>query len=110
MKEHFEGLKEVELLKGVCARFFPGEKMMFSFIKLDPGVLLPRHRHPHEQMGYVLEGSFLLRTGGKECELKEGDMYFVKGGEDHEALAGDAGALVLDVFTPPREEYLEMTR
>lgn len=110
MKQHFEELKEVELVHGVSARFYPGEKMMFSFVRLDPGILLPKHRHPHEQMGYVLEGSFLLRAGGEEVGLKKGDVYLVRGGQDHEALAGDDGALILDVFSPPREEYLEMVQ
>jgi quercetin dioxygenase-like cupin family protein len=110
MKAKYEDLKDVELVKGVSARFFPGEKMMFSFVRIGPGILLPNHSHPHEQMGYILEGSLTLKIEGEEFLLKKGDMYIVRGGQNHEALGGDDGALALDVFSPPREEYLEMTK
>jgi quercetin dioxygenase-like cupin family protein len=107
MKAKYEDLKDVELVKGVSARFFPGEKMMFSFVRLGAGILLPNHSHPHEQMGYILEGSLTLTIEGEEFLLKKGDMYIVRGGQNHEAVGGDNGALALDVFSPPREEYLE---
>ncbi len=110
MKATIEELKEVELVRGARARFFSGEKMMFSYIRLGPGAVLPRHSHHHEQMGYVIEGSFLLIADGEEVTLKKGDVYALQGGKQHEAVAGDDGALVLDVFSPPREEYLEMIR
>ncbi len=101
-------IKEVTLLQGVTAKFFAGEKMMFSFVSIEAGTTLPRHSHPHEQMGYVLEGTLRLKGESGEAELKAGDMYFMAGGETHEAIGGQEGALVLDVFSPPREEYLAM--
>ncbi|RMG60112.1 MAG: cupin domain-containing protein [Deltaproteobacteria bacterium] len=107
-KESTENLKEVSLIEGVKARFFSGEKIMFSLVRLDPNVVLPAHSHPHEQMGFVLEGSLVLRSGEKEEALSPGDVYALKGDEPHEAVAGPDGALVLDVFSPVREEYLKM--
>lgn len=108
MKAKLEDLNEVELMKGVRARFFSGEKMMFSCIRLEPAVVLPKHSHPHEQMGYVIEGSLVLIADGAEVTLTAGDVYVLRGGQEHEAVAGDDGVMVLDVFAPPREEYLEM--
>ena len=32
-------------------------------------------------------------------------MYFVPGGVPHAAMAGPGGAVALDAFAPPREEY-----
>jgi len=32
-------------------------------------------------------------------------MYFVPGGVPHAAKAGPGGAVALDAFSPPREEY-----
>lgn len=108
MKVISNELKENTLVEGVRARFFSGERMMFSLVKIDAGIVLPRHSHPHEQMGYVLKGSLLLRGSAEEAELKVGDMYVMPGGESHEAVGGKEGTLILDVFAPPREEYLEM--
>ncbi len=107
-KETAKNLKEVTLIEGVKARFFAGERMMFSLVELAPGVTLPLHSHPHEQMGYVLEGSLKIKTPSGETALFPGDFYRLSGDEPHEAVAGENGALVLDVFSPVREEYLEM--
>jgi quercetin dioxygenase-like cupin family protein len=51
-----------------------------------------------------------LVADGEAVTLKKGDVYALRGGQQHEAVAGDDGALVLDVFSPPREEYLEMIK
>jgi len=37
--------------------------------------------------------------------LSGSEMYFVPGGVPHAAKAGPGGAVTLDAFSPPREEY-----
>ena len=51
-----------ELVPGINARTFWAEKMLAAVVDLDPNVLLPRHSHPHEQMGIVIEGQIELRV------------------------------------------------
>ena len=41
-------------------RTLHGEKIMMSFVDLDPHSVVAEHSHPHEQMGMVLEGTFEL--------------------------------------------------
>ena len=83
---------------------------MFSFVRLAPGAVMPDHDHPHEQLGYVLEGSLVLNLAGDERTLQAGEAYAIPGGVTHRALGGPNGCLVLDAFNPPREEYLERAR
>ncbi len=64
-----------------------------------------RHSHPHDQLVYVLEGRIGVRSGGAEFEAKAGDSFVVNGGVEHEAWALEP-SVVLDVFTPTREDYL----
>ena len=104
-----DALAEVELIKGITARFVVGDRMMFSYVKLAPGAVMPLHSHPHEQLGYILAGSMVLTLGKEERNLHPGDAYTIPGDIKHHALAGPDGCLVLDVFSPPREDYLAYT-
>jgi quercetin dioxygenase-like cupin family protein len=103
-------LPDVPLRDGVSARFVSGGRMMLSFVHLAPGAEMPLHDHPHEQLGYMLEGSMLLTIGEEERLLRPGDAYAIPGGVEHRAVGGPEGGLALDVFAPPREEYLALAK
>ena len=102
-----DAIQEVALLEGIKARFITGSRVMFSFVRLAPGAVMPDHNHPHEQLGYILEGSIVLNLAGDERTLHVGEAYTIPGGVTHRAVGGPDGCLVLDAFNPPREEYLE---
>ncbi len=105
-----DAIREVPLLEGIGARFITGSRIMFSFVRLAPGAVMPDHNHPHEQLGYVLEGTMVLNLAGDERTLQAGEAYTIPGGVTHRAVGGPNGCLVLDAFNPPREEYLERAR
>ena len=105
-----DSINEVTLVEGISARFVTGSRIMFSFVRLAPGAVMPDHNHPHEQLGYVVEGSIVLNIAGDERNLQPGDAYAIPGGVTHRAVGGPNGCLVLDAFSPPREEYLERAR
>ncbi len=105
-----DAIREVPLLEGIGARFITGSSIMFSFVRLAPGAVMPDHNHPHEQLGYVLEGTMVLNLAGDERTLQAGEAYTIPGGVTHRAVGGPNGCLVLDAFNPPREEYLERAR
>ncbi len=105
-----DAISPVALLEGISARFVTGSRIMFSFVRLAPGAVMPDHHHPHEQLGYVLEGSMMLNIAGDERNLQPGDAYTIPGNVVHRAAGGPDGCLVLDAFNPPREEYLERAR
>ena len=46
-----------------------------------------------------------VAEGGEEVAMKAGDLWRTPGGVEHSVRTGDAGAVVLDVFAPPRDEY-----
>ena len=105
-----DAIREVPLLEGISARFVTGSRVMFSFVRLAPGAVMPDHNHPHEQLGYILEGSLVLNLAGDERTLQPGEAYAIPGGVTHRAVGGPNGCLVLDAFNPPREEYLARAR
>jgi len=105
----------LELVPGVNFQFISGANCMFSIVTIEPGALVPLHGHPHEQCGTVLEGEMVFYMNslnpedGKRCG--PGDFYVAPGGTLHAAAAaGDKRVVALDIFSPPREDYLEMFR
>jgi quercetin dioxygenase-like cupin family protein len=98
-------LRRFTLAEGITAQALFGEGAMLNLVELTPGALIPRHRHPHEQLGVVLRGELRLQTADGEHLLRPMDAYALPGDVEHQAEAGPEGALVLDVFQPIREDY-----
>ncbi|GIX06085.1 MAG: cupin [Candidatus Poribacteria bacterium] len=101
-----EEIEPFEQFQGVHLQIVSGERVMLSFVRFDPDGVVPEHSHPHEQMGTVLEGAFELVIAGERRTVQVGDAYWIPGGVPHSARALGRPALALDIFSPPREEYL----
>lgn len=76
-----------------------------AVVDLAPGAVVPPHHHPHEQTGTVLSGEITFTIGAETRTLHQGELYVIPGDVEHTATAGGAGAQVLDVFHPVREEW-----
>ena len=92
---------------GVVLRPLWGEKIMLVRVELDAGSEVPMHSHPHEQAGIVLEGEFDLIIGEETKRLKKGDPYLIPGDIRHGVITGNEPAVALDIFNPPREDYMK---
>ena len=61
-----------------------GREGTTALVELIVGGVAPRHTHPGEELGYVLEGSGTLLVDGKPLrELKPGDAFFIPAGAVH---------------------------
>ncbi|GAB4241217.1 MAG: cupin domain-containing protein [Deltaproteobacteria bacterium] len=100
-----ENIAPRTLAPGVTAKIVSGEKLMFSLVTLEPDAVVPTHTHPHEQLGMMVSGTMEFTIAGDTRTLSGNDMYVVPGGVPHAAKAGPGGAVALDAFSPPREEY-----
>ena len=98
-------LKPARLWDGVLARAVHGDRATIGFVDIDPDVLVPEHRHDHEQIGFVLRGSVTMVIEGQSRELRVGETYTIASQVPHSAKAGADGASVVDVFAPVREEW-----
>ena len=63
------------------------------------------HSHPHDQVVYVVRGHLKVTCQGKTFEIRSGDSFVVRGDVEHGASALE-DSLVVDVFTPCREDYI----
>ena len=78
---------------------------MLSYTTLEPDALVPLHNHPHEQVPVVVEGELTLTIGGETRLMKPRDVAFIPSDVMHSAVAGHGGSVVIDIFSPPREDY-----
>jgi quercetin dioxygenase-like cupin family protein len=94
-----------EAVDGVHLSLLAGaEKMNVQHFAIDPGAVVPEHSHPHEQTGFVLEGTLTFLVDGEEIAVSAGDSYALPGDEPHGAEnRGDVPVRGVDVFSPPRE-------
>ena len=97
-------LPQKELANGVTADVAWGEKLMLSFVKLNPDATVPPHSHPHEQMALVLSGELEVTIANESRLLKEGDVFLVPSGVEHSVKNLKSQTRVLDIFSPPRED------
>ncbi len=94
-----------DLLPGIHARTFWGERILMALVDLDANAVIPNHSHPHEQGGIVVKGELEFTVAGEIKKVKPGDMYIIPGGVGHSEVGGPEPAQVLDIFAPVREEY-----
>ena len=110
-------MKVIAVKDGLSIPFFTGvtgkivlssEKLMFFLVEIGVGQIVPEHSHPHEQMGLWLEGKAMFSSGGHHWLVEKGMAYFIESHEKHSVeVIGDQKGVFLDVFCPPREDYLE---
>jgi quercetin dioxygenase-like cupin family protein len=105
-----EGISPQPIWDGLLARAVHGRQITLAVVEVDPGADLPEHAHDNEQAGIVIRGSLTLRVGGEERTLSPGGTYVIPSGTPHAGRGGPEGAVVIDVFTPPRADWEEIDR
>src|SRR5215471_9318912 len=81
------------------------EHMMLVEHRMEVGWAGARHAHPHDQLVYVVSGRLRFSCADQTFEGGAGDSFILRGGVEHQAWALEL-SVVLDVFTPYREDYL----
>lgn len=93
---------------GVSAKLLAdGKNMTVLHTVWDVNAKAPEHTHPHEQMGLCLDGEVIFTIGGVDHLVTAGEFYQVPGGVPHaERNDGDVPAILVDFFSPIREDLL----
>lgn len=94
-----------ELAAGYLARAVHGERLTLAIVEVEPDAELAEHHHANEQFGLVLRGALILRVGDEERTVAPGGLWRIPGDTPHSAKAGPEGAVVVDVFSPPRHDW-----
>jgi len=107
----WEDLPREELHDRLARRLITGDRMMLAHVYLKQGCVVPRHSHENEQFSYILEGALQFLVGADGAEqivVRAGEVLHLPGNVPHEARALE-DTLDVDVFYPPREDWLNKT-
>jgi len=104
-----EEIPLVPLTEVSSTRFVASDRGLFSFITNPPGATFPLHSHEAEQILIILEGTEEHICGDERFLMKAGDVCIhpsnvIHGGKTTTGFRG------IDVFLPPREDYLDLMR
>ena len=94
-------------MAGIERRMAVGDKLMICRLRFDPCTVTPVHRHPHEQMTLVERGRVRFFIEGEERIVKPGDVLHFPSNVEHGATMMDEEVVLVDVFTPIREDFLQ---
>ena len=92
-------------------RLITGDRIMLSHVYLKKGSIVPRHSHENEQITYILEGGLRFWIGPDESQVIDvmaGEVLHIPSMVQHKAEALE-DTLDVDVFSPPREDWLNKT-
>ena len=89
-------------------QFIVGQEIMLARVLLKKGSIVPRHSHHNEQLTYILEGALKFWIGGKIIVVKAGEVLTIPSHVPHKAEALE-DTVDLDVFTPPRADWINKT-
>lgn len=98
-------LKSKQLLTGIKLKAVAGEKTMITLFDLDPNAVIPSHKHPHEQISYIIKGEMEFTLEGKTQILREGDGVVIPSNKEHSARILSQPTKAIDAWYPIREEY-----
>ena len=107
----WEDMPKEKLSETLDRRLITGDRMMISHVYLKKGSIVPRHSHENEQITYILEGGLRFWIGPDESQVIDvlaGEVLHIPSMVQHKAEALE-DTLDVDVFSPPREDWLNKT-
>ncbi len=82
-----------------------GDRTSLGEFRLEKGSIVPNHNHPHEQTGYMISGRMTFTIDGEDHNAEVGDSWSIPGNVEHSVKVHE-DAVVIEVFSPVREDYL----
>jgi len=100
-----------ELSPHIGRRLITGDRMMLAHVYLKQGAVVPKHSHENEQLTYILEGAlrfWIGEDGAETVDVRAGEVLHIPSNVPHRAEALE-DTLDVDVFSPPRQDWLDKT-
>jgi len=96
-----------QLEPGIERQMIVGENLMICRLRFQPNVITPAHDHPHEQITLVERGRVLFTVGNEQRLAQTGDVLHFPPGAWHGATMLDEEVILVDIFSPIREDFLK---
>jgi len=92
--------------EGIQRQLVVGDNLMICRFRFAPNLVTAEHSHPHEQMSIVVQGRVRFFVEGQERIASPGDVLHFPSSCWHGATMMDEEVVLIDVFTPIREDFL----
>jgi quercetin dioxygenase-like cupin family protein len=105
----WDDLPKEALNPELSRRFISTERVMLAQVYLEKGCVVPKHSHENEQLTWILEGAlrfWLGEDGSEVIDVAAGEVLHIPSHLAHQAEALEA-TLDIDIFTPPRQDWLD---
>jgi len=94
--------------EGIKRQMVVGENVMVCRFTFDPFVVTDVHTHPHEQITLVVSGKVRFTIDGLTVIAAPGDVMHFPPNNRHGATMLDEEVVLIDIFSPIREDFLGM--
>ena len=82
-------------------------QLMSVLMQFDKGAVGTPHAHDiHDQIAFVVAGSFEVVVNGETRILRAGDAFIAPHHASHGVVALEHNSMLLDQFSPRRDDYL----
>ena len=95
-----------QVAEGVTRQMVYGDKVMVIRLELKANTVTPIHTHVHEQITVVVQGAADFFVEGTRRTAKAGDVLVFPSGIQHGATMLGEDVVLIDIFTPVREDFL----
>jgi quercetin dioxygenase-like cupin family protein len=105
------GIRRVDLQRHDIS--IPGREVVQVRVEFDPGSAFPRHRHPGEEIIYILEGELEYQIEGKPTVIyKAGEALMVPSGAIHSVknVGSDKAAELATYVVEKGKPLLELVK
>ena len=106
---NWETTPREQIAAGISRQMIHGERLMICRLTLAPGTPTPPHSHHHEQVTIVERGRVRFTLGSEERIFGPGDVILLPGGIWHGATMLEEEVVLLDIFSPIRQDFLKPT-
>ena len=96
-----------QIAEGIERQMIIGEKLMICRLRFAPFTVTPEHDHRHEQMTIVERGRVKFFVEGVEKIVSAGDILHFPSMCWHGATMLDEEVILIDIFSPIREDFLK---
>lgn len=84
-----------------------GKNVQFTWFDVPANTRFPNHRHPGEQITYVIDGEMFFKSENSVYKLSKGDCILVPGNTDHEVWTEKFSAIAIDTWSPVNNFYAD---